>query len=203
MPSGENKLSVRNARGEEREYSLYDNLWFIMTCSTTASFKAPKFLLEAASVINLKLAVNYGEKEKLDYPTVSVHQFLSFGDAAVDKIEISEGLWKRIDKLEEFVKTRTGYSIGNKLWQRIERFMAAYIACGGETEEAEDALVAAKLLITVIKELDGVENAFENGEDVMHLIESIFGEDNVSACQNVVKCSKYAKLENKDQGENL
>lgn len=47
---------------------------------------------------------------------------------------LSEEKWKKVDKLEDYVTgvTEGKFRIGNKAWRNMEKFVGAFLACGGE-----------------------------------------------------------------------
>lgn len=193
-PTADFSFTVRSEAVTDKTFTLADNEWFIITSDASSYFKAPDFILDAAAIVSVKLAVEYGEKEHMDISPVSLHQFLALCDQAVENVEIGEGMWKRIDKLEKFVADRADYAIGNKMWQRVERFAASYCAMGGESEQAEDELVASKLLVGMIAKLKKAGDFDEQA--LMTALEGIFGEENVGACRAAIKYYKYFKIQN-------
>lgn len=117
------------------------------------------------------------EEEKTPVKLMIYSQFKKLVEYASRDHQLDEVLWKRIDKLEEYVAGCNEYHIENKLWQRMEKYVSVYLAAGGEAEEVLDCVVAQHLVYSMLpcvanskKELD---------EKFAHTVENIFGEGHV------------------------
>ena len=92
--------------------------------------------------------------------------------------------WKKIDKLEKYVNTRSAYHLGNKLWLRTEKFASAIHACGAHMGIALDCTVSSILLPAIICLLKGKPAAGE--ESLVSVLEGIFGAENVQECKKIL-----------------
>ena len=115
---------------------------------------------------------------------ISYYQLTKMIEIACRNNQLDETLWKRLDKLEEAVqKVDATFRISNKLWQRVEKFVAIYLTAGGEQEETLDSVVANHVINTmIISLLKG-----KNNEKFAHTVENIFGEGHVPHTVKAIK----------------
>lgn len=117
------------------------------------------------------------EEEKTPVKLMIYSQFKKLVDYATRDYQLDEVLWKRVDKLEEFVDGCNEYHIENKLWQRMEKFVSVYLAAGGEAEEALDCVLAQHLIYSMLPCVANTKKELE--EKFAHTLENIFGEGHV------------------------
>ena len=99
---------------------------------------------------------------------------------------LDETLWKRLDKLEDYVVSLDGtYRINNKMWQRIEKYVSVYLSAGGSQEEAVDNVVAHHVINTMITSV--ASNKGKDSEKFSNVIENVFGEGHVPHSIKTIK----------------
>lgn len=145
------------------------------TTAPTNSAPAQEVRVVEEEVIVAKTVV-----KKLTYP-----QFKKMVQNACREQQLEEVLWKRIDRLEEFVDELNEYRIENKIWQRLERYSAVGLACGGEEEETLDATVSAHLIYGMLPCIAQSKKPLE--DKFSHTLEDIFGEGHVAQTMKAVK----------------
>ena len=110
-------------------------------------------------------------------------------DYMLDKVKLKNGMpeeyWKKIDSLEGFVKSVTPYALSNRTCIALERFYAAFNACGLDAKEALDRALSARVIPSAIIALDSVENA-EN-KNLSEKLEMIFGDGNVELSRSMIR----------------
>ncbi len=181
-------LTAKNKSITDKSYPTSPNLWLMVALATgERTENLPASIAEVASVITLKFTQEDGIFEPVEGTPLSFHQFEMLGDDARVGHELSEDKWKKIDKLEAYVNARAKYRIGNKLWQKMERYVSVYLACEGEKEDALDEMVGVKLLPTVLPIIS--KNRKENDELFAHVLENVFGEDHLDCCRKAVEAS--------------
>lgn len=142
---------------------------------------------EAEEIVSEEVAVEEVTEEIETTTTVkeiSYYQLTKMIEIACRNNQLDETLWKRLDKLEEAVqKVDATFRISNKLWQRVEKFVAIYLTAGGEQEETLDSVVANHVINTmIISLLKG-----KNNEKFAHTVENIFGEGHVPHTVKAIK----------------
>ncbi len=133
----------------------------------------------------VKIVETVIEREKTPVKTLVYSQFEKLTHRAFRDYQIDEILWKRVDKIEEYVGACTDYRIENKLWQRMEKYASAYLAAGGEEEEALDCVMARHLIPAMLVCLADAKKLPE--EKFAHAMENIFGEGHVNRSLKVIK----------------
>ncbi len=116
---------------------------------------------------------------------LTFYQFNKLVSNAVRDCLLEENLWKRVDKLEDYVCSKETYRIDNKHWHRIEKYVSSYIATGGLPEEALDSVVAHHMIYGMLPIIEN--NKDKNDDKFTHVIENIFGEGHAPYSIKVVK----------------
>lgn len=124
-------------------------------------------------------------KEKTPVKQLTYSQFKKLMDYACRDYALDEVLWKRVDKLEEFVAGCNEYRIENKMWLRMEKYVSTYLAMGGDAEEALDCVVAQQLIYGMLPCIQTTKKPLE--EKFTHTLENIFGEGQVPCSLKVVR----------------
>ena len=129
-----------------------------------------------------------GSTIKTPVELVNYYQFTKMIDVAMKNNLLDEVLWKRLDKLEDYVISLDPlYRINNKMWQRIERFVSAYLCAGGSNEEAIDNVVAYQVINTMVTSV--ANSTDKENVKFAHLLESVFGEGNVPHSIKAIKAT--------------
>lgn len=217
QPYRKAQLFIRKEEdGKEDAYNVPEGTWIILSLAQGQKLlDMPKFVLDLASVVTLKL--QSGKKAKtsisLKKKTVKVQeegetteevkeegielaetvveeaktqvkqllysQFDKLVNHACRDYQLDETLWKRVDRLEEYVDGYSAYSIENKQWQRMEKFVSSYLALGGNAENALDNVLAQQLICGCVSTLS--ESNKKLDEKFSHTLENIFGSGSVMA----------------------
>ena len=188
-------VKVTNELNAETSYYISPNLWFFMNLAEGEPMaNIPAFIAENASVV----MISRSDCEESDFHTpvrkFSYYQMDYLTEKTVSSYSMSEDLWKRVDRLEDFVKHNTTFSIGNKLWLALENFAYTYLACGGTETEALDEAVAAKLILPMMILLDG--RISSDDRSFSDTIETIFGEDHADTCKKLIRAYEIYRAQN-------
>lgn len=92
---------------------------------------------------------------------------------------LSEEQWKKFDRLEEFLFTRVGYRMDNRLARRLETFSSAALAAGGEVNEVLDAMLEAVILPRLAEWDPAVLQARDGKSGICEAMSLAFGTDNI------------------------
>ena len=125
------------------------------------------------------------EEQKTQVKELLFYQFTKLVNNALRDYQLEENLWKRVDKLEDYVSAKQAYRLDNKLWHRMEKFVSAYLATGGVPEEALDSVVAHHVDYGMLPIV--AANKEKNDDKFTHTIENIFGEGHAPHTIKVVK----------------
>ena len=166
--------------------TMPSNLWFVVTPGEEQSIDdLPAFIANLATVVDLEGQSTAESANKSVRKYITCRQLEALIFRAKKAADIDENVWKGVDSLEAFVRERTPFHIGNKLFLQLERYMAIYAACEEDLHEALDCAVASKLMPGILNLLKGNEGMAD--VDLAQIVESIFGEEYSIACTNVIK----------------
>ncbi len=147
-------VDIKNSMGENVSYVIPPNMWFFMSEQSPLGTMLPSFVTDFGTVVELKLSSVPVTGKAATTDGIAYEQFAWMTDSCRNMLDFDESYWKKIDKLEDHVALELGdYSIGNKKWGRLERFISVYCACGAESDdrtddmrEALDSAVAVNLI---------------------------------------------------------
>ncbi len=168
-------------------YVVPSNMWFVMSAADGDSIENfEPFIANFAAVVDLTSVFCAETAEKTKHELVGCTTMEALIYRARKKSEVDEDLWKSVDRMESYVNDRTPYHIGNKLSLQMECYLAVYAACGGDSKDAMDSVIATKLLPGVLARLRGNE-VDEEGVDLVQSMSTIFGEEHIKLCRYMIK----------------
>ncbi len=141
------------------------NLFLIM--EDKEIFEIPTNILREAAILFFEAQEQEEREEKTAVRPMGNYQFENLCRNVREDFPLDERLWKRVDRLEEACD---GERFSNRDWVRLEKHCSAYIACGGEEQDALDSAIATELLPTV----SGMLKAGRTDDEVLALLEEIF-----------------------------
>ena len=187
-PRNANIISTVDQTGEKTQITMPQNMWFMLNLRMGETMSnIPEYITELASVI------------KVDYirtaPTMLYTQIVPFSyyqfDFLLDKVKtrfiISEDTWKKFDRFEAFVNGVSPYALENRVCIAVERFFAVFCAAGGDTNEAIDRAISARILSSVIITLNNAED--KENRNLTEKLEMIFGEENIDVCRAFIRAA--------------
>lgn len=187
-PSLSFNIGFKDVSISDAEYPVNSNIWFMAAIEDCEQLEnVPAYIAETSSIICLSYSTTDEALEKTPAIIQSVAQFNELGDKMKNTFELSENYWRKLDKLEEYVAYRAKFRISNKLWQKLERFVAVYIGLGGDADEALSGALSTKVLPAMIHILSLNKN--DSDEQFAHVLENIFGEENADMCRVVINFS--------------
>lgn len=179
-------ITVSNEWGKQTTYYLPQNMWFAINLAEGHSFEdVPVFLSEVATVLSCAIE----SCEAVSYPSftprMNYYQLGYLAERAVGSLNISEDLWKKLDKVIAYVGSKAEYTVGNKQWLSVEKYISSLRSAGIGADDAMDATLAAKILPEVIALLDG--KLTEGDLPMSEVLESTFGESVVNLSVDFLK----------------
>lgn len=174
---GQNGTSVWPKLIHEGKLQICDNTWFVGTAN-----KDDSTFIITDKVYDRSVVLNFdkkGVKEKVDNanPIRMNHtDFQQLLDSAsrfkttVDKTRFNE----MITYLDAQVKDNFEITFGNRIFNQLEKFVPAYIECGGTVDEAVDIMFSRKIL----RKLEGIYD-----EDTKNKLEKLW--ENISKKYNM------------------
>ncbi len=173
--------------GNQKTFMMSPNIWFFMGLKEDAHEDTlPIYLASAASIVNLTVSTCPESEEKTEVKKMNYYQLMRLYDDVKFNYEMSESAWKKVDRLYNYVKARDkNFTIGNKEWQRMERFVAVMLSCKCEEIHALDAMLAINLLPEMVTVVEKAKR--EDDDRFVHVLEVYFGEENITACRRLVE----------------
>ncbi len=186
-PLGASNISTLNENFTETTYHIPQNLWFVVSIADGKGIDTlSQSVLEVATLSSVSILPCESAPHRDSIRRFSYYQL----DYLMEKtvyIDIDEDDWKKIDRLEEYVAAHSQYSIGNKLWLCLERYVAVYLACAGDKADAIDVGVSVKLLPSMLSALSG--NMSREEKSFASTLEDILGNMGSDRCKELVKTS--------------
>jgi beta-glucosidase len=185
-PLSNPKVSVLNDHNVETSYVIPQNLWFILNlCEDDQVCEVPDYIAEVATLNSFTYESVKSAAQPTHFHKFSYYQMQYLTEKLSAVYAVDEDDWKKIDKLADFVRARTPYELGNKLWLCLENYLFTYMACDGEVGEAMDATMASKLLPSVIGALNGKTSSGDKG--LIEMMEDLFGEENLAISEKMIR----------------
>ena len=109
---------------------------------------------------------------------------------------LSDEIWKKIDRLEEYLSTLIGYRFNNRKTRLMEKYSSAYLAMGGSEAETVDSMLSACVLSELYPQR-GRFTAMSGEEGLVEFLERDFGAENLPNSIEIVrkfyeeKCRNY------------
>ena len=174
---------MKEKRLSDKSYPLSPNLWFFVEIKEGYSVEElPPFVGETAFAVEVRLSKIEEKEEKTPFQAPRYSRFVRLGEESENNFMLSEEKWKKVDKLEDYVTgvTEGKFRIGNKAWRNMEKFVGAFLACGGEETDALDSVTASKLLPFALPLL----SEKPNGKiEFLRALGNILGEENMPQCR--------------------
>lgn len=170
-----------------------ENTWFIGTAN-----KDDSTFMITDKVYDRSVVINFTSKGKKDPKIrsdedktirIGAQQFCELLNDAVDSFIDKDAYRKIIEDLDSYVRERFRITFGNRIENQLERFVPAYMACGGKLEEAIDIMFSRK----VIRKLENIYDEYLKTElsDFYEYIEITY-KDNFPETLDMIK-----KLQNR------
>lgn len=177
-PKRKNRIIINDEYGKSYKYGIARNLWLFVNMAEGEKLDLlPVATLKCMSVVK----VNFSTCPVSEEPAVTSGFYSYQADYMVlkenSKYDVSEDVWKKIDRLEKYAKEYSDYSIGNKLWLDLEKCVAMLLACDMEIADATDAAIASRILPSVAAATK--DKLSKEDKTVLQTVEFIFGEDNI------------------------
>ena len=177
-PRTRNQIYIFDENGKNRGDSIGRNLWIVMRAADAQGLDSlPAHVMKMAAVVDISFTKCPVSDEHMTTHGFSSYQADYFLKKDGGNKDVSEDMWKKIDKLEKYAQQYSDYSIGNKLWLDLEKKTSMLLACGIDAEEAIDAAVSICLLPSIVATLKN--KITKEDRTVLQTVEAVFGEDNV------------------------
>lgn len=177
-PKKSNDISISDD-GKISRYTISRNLWIALRLADDQTIDSlPIEMIRCASVVNISFTPCQPSDDHMTTHGFNAHQADYMLEKESGKGEVSEDVWKKIDRLEKYATDYSGYRIGNKLWLEFEKHIGMLLACEMDISDAVDAALATRILPSITVELK--DKLGKEDKTVYQMVEFIFGADNVA-----------------------
>jgi len=192
-PFGHTAVIAHNERGKETTYYMPQNIWFAVNLAAGECYDMiPDFIAEIATVNRIPVAKTTPSSRHLEFGNFFYYQMDYNSERAVNKFVIGEDLWKKIDSFEKRVKgIEPTFAINNKMCLAFEKSTAALMAAGLDAKQSVDIAMATKLMPAFITATSGKKT--ESGDSLSEIFDSVFGDDDMVKCVEVLKNAEAYK----------
>ncbi len=171
-PQATHFLSV-TADGVTDKYYLPQNLWAILNLAESESVTSlPEALLEVCSVKDISVSICSKTESHTQVRMIGYSQMQLLIEKS--KCTITEVEWKKLDAFVDFLNKYLPFTISNKQWIGMERYIAVLNECGENAMVALDEGISARIIPQLLakdskakKKVDiiaGLNTSFEGNE---------------------------------------
>ena len=173
--------SITLPQTNNRTFVLPQNTWFFFLLNGDEKLPSDRDLWSKTIEIN-----GLGSKngEFVSRPAVSYSQFNELIESGFDKNFPPLDIWKKLDKVEDFLCSAVGFKIDNVLARQIERFATIEVTCGATPEQAMDLAIAHKVLPALSAHKK--EDFEQDGTTLKELLDGLFGADKLPECHKAL-----------------
>ncbi|MBE6684064.1 MAG: hypothetical protein E7592_00225 [Ruminococcaceae bacterium] len=202
-PFGYTSVVAHNERNKETAYYIPKNIWFAINLAIGESYDMiPDFLSEIATVNRISISKSTPSNKHSDFGNFYYYQLDYISERAVNRYVIGEELWKKIDSLEKRVKSiAPEFAINNKMCLAFEKSAAALMAAGLEIKQSVDMALAVKIMPSILFVTSGKKT--ESGDSIVEIFDSVFGDDDMMKCAEVIKDAETYKKDSYSQPETV
>ena len=162
----------------ERKLELPNNLWCFFLVGD--DFVMPKDSALWATTLEV-----YGDGCKNTEPMrnekiLSFAQFHELVEATYDEYFIPLDIWKKFDRVEEYLNASVNFTVANPLARQIECLTTMHIAYGASPVQAMDIAIARKILPLLAGYT--AEQINQESGTLRELLDGLFGIENIPEC---------------------
>lgn len=201
-PKATNKISVGEDIGAEMVYNVPSNLRLFVNLSDKTSLDIlPAHISTLATLVDVSFEQCIPDESFTALHELNRYQLEFMRDIECAKADISEEVWKKVDKIEKYAKRFSDYRIGNKLWLAFEKHIAMLLSSGTVVSEALDLAVGARLIPSISVALKGVVP--EDEQSLSEMLEFVFGEGNADVSRKLIDKAIFEAVELDDAADEV
>jgi len=182
-PEGENRVRIEAENSFGYESAIVDshitfpsNLWCVFVGK--ADGRISKEIGQYASEVRIKSMPHetplvFAERESV----LSYARYNELLNESLAESFLSLDIWKKFDRIEEYLQGQIPFEISNPLARQIEQYSSVLLTCGKSAEEIVDSVIVSRILPM----LDGYEKSQidQEGNSFAELLDGLFGMDNL------------------------
>ena len=177
--------------GTLRRFKLPSNLWFVVDVSDEVCVETGKLCITTLHAIVPRVIDPDKETLTVGEDKIALHTYPITVSAVGHMIArcrednyLSEKYWRKIDKLSEYIASKTRFKVTNKQLNVMEKYISVCVASGAEQEEAMDSVMSSLLLGGLTAD---DARRFNGDETLTEFMDSVFGADKDDRSRELVK----------------
>ena len=177
--------------GAIRRFKLPTNLWFVVDVSDETCVETGKLCVTTLHAIVPRVVDLDKETLTVGEDKVAIHTYPITVSAVGHMIArcrednyLSEKYWRKIDKLSEYIASKTRFKVTNKQLNVMEKYISVCVASGPDQEDAMDCVMSSLLLGSLTAD---DARRFNGDETLTEFMDSVFGEDKDDRSRELVK----------------
>ena len=165
---------------------LPNNMWFVGTANNDDStFAISDKVYDRAMILNLD-----SKSQPFTAPTtpklrLSAAAFQKLAEQAVATYELSSRNRQRLKELDKYLIDHFHITFGNRIMKQITTYIPVYVACGGDELEAQDDILAKK----VIRKLETQNPLYlrSAADGLVNFMDELFGANHMTVCKESIR----------------
>lgn len=184
-PKDKNEIRIYNEHGVNVGYNIPKNLRILVRLTDhTPVDTLPVSVMRMISYNRISAVKSLKGEEHPEYHGCNRYQLEHIYKSESSADAISDKIFAKIDDLEKYASSHSGYKIGNKLWLAFEKYVGLLLSTGKEVGQAADVAIANKLLPSMAAALRG--RLSSDDETLKGTVDFIFGDEGAAACSKFI-----------------
>lgn len=154
--------------------TIPQNIWFVGTANNDDStFLITDKVYDRAMSIEISKRAGYIDAPPTKPLTIDYDYLQELFDKSTTEFTITPNTLDGFNKIAKFIEEKFGILFGNRIMKQINKFVPAYIGCGGDELIAFDYILSRKIL----RKFEAINLAFlkEELDQLIQLFERTFG----------------------------
>ncbi len=164
------------------EIRLSENIWFVGTANNDDStFAISDKVYDRAMIINLNEKAEAFDAPPTAGVRLSGEHFQKLVADAASRYAMTDRNRRRLAQLDQYLQKHMHISFGNRIMRQLEKYVAVYIAAGGEEIDAIDDLLTKKIL----RKLESQNPIYIKNmiSDLCDYLDTLYGENALPICR--------------------
>ncbi len=196
-PKNVTRVNVKGDRGNPVSYNISPNFKIVINLDKNLSIDMLPAHIASLAAVNVIEGVKCQTVEiPVSVRELNRYQLDYMAEKEGTKAEVSEEIWKRVDKLEKYAARFSDYRIGNKLWLGFEKHISLLNACGLEMSEAVDIAVSARLIPSMSVAVK--DKLTDEDQSLSETAELSLGEDNAECIKRLIGKLVFTYVEERE-----
>lgn len=185
-PEGRSLFEASGEKYRDEEIYIPHNMWMVLCLDPSVRVKdLPDSLVYTSPLLKISFAESLSGGVPSEHIQLSCAQAEYMLETCMRDCALPEEAFKKIDRLEDYLKRTALLKFGNELCVGMEKYSSVCLACGEDTSGALDRTLASRVLPYIAITVSG-KNDSSHTENISDVFVGIFGEDGMYACKELL-----------------